>query len=143
MKDSWDFADYVTTGPNIDLTPLIDMMFMLLLFFILSTTFLKPAIEVELPRAGQGAMAQTDGKVIVVTIDNDGHIFVGERNVTAGLYEWMADVPQDTALDFQVDRAAPFQAFVRVVAEAKRLGHEKFTITMDSLTRNNEHRTKN
>ena len=129
MKDNWDLTGSVAAGPNIDLTPLIDMMFMLLLFFILSTTFLKPAIEVDLPGAEQEATEQEDNKVIVVTIGDDGLIFAGKQNVTADLHAWMAGIPRDTTLDFQVDRTAPFQSFVRVVDEAKRLGHEKFTIT--------------
>ncbi len=69
-----------------------------------------------------------------MTIGDDGLIFAGEQNVTADLHAWMAGVPLDTTLDFQVDRTAPFQAFIRVVDEAKRLGHEKFTITTEPLT---------
>ena len=129
MKDGWGFGDSFGEGPNIDLTPLIDMVFMLLLFFILSTTFLKPALEVDLPRSSASIAEQTDSKVIVVTISDDGKIFANRQNITTDLNTWMATVEPQTMLDFQVDRAAPFSAFVQVIDEAKKMGHEKFTIT--------------
>ncbi len=128
MKDGWGVARSFEDGPNIDLTPLIDMVFMLLLFFILSTTFLKPALEVDLPQSGGEMAGQTEDKVIVVTIGKDGEIYAGDENVTKRLHIWMASVEPETSLDFQVDRTAPFESFVRVVEEAKKLGHDKFTI---------------
>lgn len=128
MKSGWDTSSVFEGGPTIDLTPLIDMVFMLLLFFILSTTFLKPAIEVDLPDGGEGVAEQSDSEVIIISIDIEGHIFADDQNITTKLASWMATVAPDTVLDFQVDRAAPFSAFVKVVDEAKKQGLEKFNI---------------
>ena len=54
---------------NIDLTPLIDVVFMLLIFFIMTTTFSKPVLDVILPasKMAEGKETQTQEILISVT----------------------------------------------------------------------------
>ena len=61
-------------GVLIDLTPLIDVVFQLLIFFILTTTFENnPAFRVKLPKANNADVKQ-EPKAVVVTVTSDGKI---------------------------------------------------------------------
>lgn len=57
--------------PDLDLTPLIDVLFMLVLFFVLTASLLQGQISVSLP-AGQGTILR--GRPAVIEILSDGHI---------------------------------------------------------------------
>lgn len=60
---------------QVDMSPLIDMVFILLIFFMVSTTFVKD-MEVELERPGASSATAADSKSIRVYIDQQGQIFV-------------------------------------------------------------------
>ena len=66
-----------------DLTPLIDMVFLLLVFFLASTTFAKEEVELDLtlPEARSGSDAN-DGHLMVINVGRDGGITVNGRELT-------------------------------------------------------------
>ncbi|MEM7205279.1 MAG: biopolymer transporter ExbD [Planctomycetota bacterium] len=67
----------------LNLTPLIDMVFLLLVFFLASTTFAKDEVEMDLtlPEASSGK-AETDGHLLVINVKRDGSLTVNRRTVT-------------------------------------------------------------
>ena len=66
---------------NIDMTPLIDIMFQLLLFFILSTTFRNaPSFEVNLPESSTDQFNQRDNSM-TITLTADEEIVIENTNV--------------------------------------------------------------
>ena len=68
-------------GANIDMTPLIDIMFQLLLFFILSTTFRNaPSFEVNLPEASTDQINQRDNSM-TITLTEDEEIVIDNQPV--------------------------------------------------------------
>lgn len=76
-----DLDDPKEDAPN--LTPLIDVVFLLLVFFLVATTFAKEEVEMdlELPKAKTG-QADRDTQLIVVSVAADGAMFVDGRAVT-------------------------------------------------------------
>ncbi len=67
------------------LTPLIDMVFLVVIFFMLNTTFsMNPAIKVDLPAAYTSQAALKDE--IVVTLSVNGDIYIGKSSVPAGRF---------------------------------------------------------
>jgi biopolymer transport protein ExbD len=65
------------SGP--DLTPMIDMVFILLVFFLLTSVFVLPAINVDLPEAESGeAPEQIE---LTVSIDREGTVFLNKEAV--------------------------------------------------------------
>lgn len=60
---------------DIDISPLIDMVFILLIFFMVSTTFVKD-MKVELERPGAASATRASSKSLRVVIDSSGNIFV-------------------------------------------------------------------
>lgn len=65
---------------EIDITPLIDVLFMLIIFFVLTASFVQGKLDVQLP-SGEGSSADTQGAVIV-TVASDRKIFWDGREVT-------------------------------------------------------------
>ena len=65
---------------EIDITPLIDVLFMLIIFFVLTASFVQGKLDVQLP-SGEGSSADTQGAVIV-TVAADRQIFWEGREVT-------------------------------------------------------------
>lgn len=67
--------------PEINLTPLIDVVFLMLIFFMVSTTFLKEAdLQIALPEASQQP-SQQEGQPIRVTVNEQGNFFVNGKEL--------------------------------------------------------------
>jgi len=65
---------------NIDVSPLIDMVFILLIFFMVTTTFVKD-MKLELNRPSASSATKADSKVTRVYIDNIGDVFIDNQPV--------------------------------------------------------------
>lgn len=121
--------------PRIDLTPLIDVVFLLLIFFMVSTTFDKHTrLSVELPEASTRATTEPDDRQLALSIDAEGRYYLqGDVLLTqtpAGLErslkQAMAMRPDMAPGDIPVlvtgDRSAPLQSALTVLDIAGRLG---------------------
>ena len=68
-------------SPRVDLTPMVDVVFLLLIFFMISTTFVEtPGISVKLPESSSQQRPQ-DVKEIKVYVSKEGDIFLGKDAV--------------------------------------------------------------
>ena len=72
------------TGINVDLTPVIDMVFLLLIFFLVATTFQQAEREMKiaLPAAEASGPISVALREIVVNVDESGAIYVGGRAIS-------------------------------------------------------------
>lgn len=114
---------------GIDITPLIDCVFMLLVFFIMTTTFSRPVLDIVLPKSETAARLSERPKEIVVSVAADGRIFHNQKEITKEeLPALFASMP-DALLDLHVDEKAPFHAFVAVVDLAKEREGGRFVIS--------------
>ena len=115
--------------PQLNLTPLIDVVFLLLIFFMVSTTFNKQSeISIELPEAS-GKPLKTDKFVIEIEIDNQGRYFVNQQRVKDNkvttlkrairLTQGQKKNPQ---LIISSDRNTPYQAVITAMDAARQLG---------------------
>ena len=67
--------------PEVNLTPLIDVVFILLIFFMVSTTFQKESeINIELPEASGEPLEERKDQLEII-IDANGHYFIDEQQV--------------------------------------------------------------
>lgn len=72
--------------PVLNLTPMIDVVFQLLVFFMVATTFLDPEkeIEIELPEATSGEAAQADDGELIINVFADGRIVLSGQALEDG-----------------------------------------------------------
>ena len=120
---------------NIDLTPLIDVIFMLLIFFIMTTTFSKPVIDIMLPASKTAEKAGSETKEIVITVSNKGDIYYDKNIISANELEKILKDNPDKILNMFIDKTAPFQSFVHIVDIAKKEREGRFIISTDIAER--------
>lgn len=66
---------------DINVTPFVDVMLVLLIVFMVTAPLLTAGVEVDLPNADAPALAENNNKPIEVSIKKDGSIYVGETPV--------------------------------------------------------------
>lgn len=114
---------------QITLTPLIDVVFLLLIFFMVSTTFERGAeIAIELPEANANA-PDPEAEAIEVWIDAVGRFFIEGRRISAtgardlsSALEALAPAGPRPALVINADAATPYQAVITAMDAASRAG---------------------
>ena len=123
---------------SINLTPLIDAVFLLLIFFMLSTSFTDlTQLTVYLPKV-RGASA-SDEVGLVVVIDSAGVITVGGDpvpNDAEGLYlalKVAANGNFDVPVPLSADAMTPHQYVVTVLDVASQLELQRLTIATESM----------
>ncbi|MFH0964008.1 MAG: biopolymer transporter ExbD [Planctomycetota bacterium] len=111
-------------GLGIDLTPIVDMVFLLLIFFMLSSSFLQPSIRLELP---SGTNTDKEKRQeIIITVDRNENIYVNLEKVTLQtlglkLQEKMAE-SGERSVTFRGDRRIRYEIFIKVADIAKSVG---------------------
>jgi biopolymer transport protein ExbD len=116
-----------TTGLN--LTPLIDIVFLLLVFFLLTTHFIEEdGIGVRLPSAA--SVTTRDRNEVAVAITRDGDLFVeGERLGLDALAEKLRPmIKDDTTVVIRGDRDVPLQTAVSVMETSKKAGAARLVV---------------
>ena len=110
---------------GIDLTPVIDVIFMLLIFFIMTTTFSKPVLDIVLPASETAEDAGRKGAELVISVKADGTIHHQDRQLTREELTAVLETRPEALLNLCVDEKAPFEAFVGIIdiAKLKRGGH--------------------
>jgi biopolymer transport protein ExbD len=115
--------------PELNITPLIDVVFLLLIFFMVSTTFDKQAeLNIELPEAS-GKVTPTEQFKIEIGIDGEGRYFINQRPIKddrlvtlkRALEVTMAD-QKEPKLIISADRKTPHEAVVRAMDAARQVG---------------------
>lgn len=123
---------------GVDLTPLIDVVFLLLIFFMVSTTFTREShLKVELPQAN-GEAVESEVKQIDVVITRDGQYILNDKtlvnNRRGTLERAIRDLAGgDTSLPYIItaDASTPHEFVVRAMDVAGRLGFARLSITTE------------
>ena len=116
----------------IELTPLIDIVFQLLIFFLLTATFQNnPSFRVKLPKAKNQQITQ-EPKAVVVTISSAGVMEVDGKRVDLRELQMRlcstAEADPTTVLNIRADAATEHQHLVNVMDTAKACKLEKMGI---------------
>ena len=114
---------------DIDLTPLIDVVFMLLLFFILASTFSAPVLKVALPAARTAGRTADDPARLVLSIDAGGTLYHLKTPVSVEAIPGLLAAGAEGAVELRVDRAAPFDAFIGAMDQLRGCGRSNVLIT--------------
>ena len=114
--------------PSIDLTPLIDTIFMLLIFFIMTTTFSRPVLDIILPASSESE-ASAEKREQVISIKADGSLHYEGRMIDRSEVDAILAERPEALLNLYVDQKAPFEAFVEVVDIAKVRKGGRFVIS--------------
>jgi biopolymer transport protein ExbD len=112
---------------EINVTPLVDVVLVLLLIFMVTAPMMSRGIDVSLPVADQPQIPQEDR--ITVSIRADGQVFVGDQVVNLALLEdrirGLAGGSADRVVYLRADEGLRYGQVIRVVDVVKRAGIER------------------
>ncbi|MCJ7600877.1 MAG: biopolymer transporter ExbD [Desulfobulbaceae bacterium] len=116
------------------LTSLIDMVFLLLIYFLLTTNFMvEEGIAVKLPQA-RAAVPQTD-EVITVNVSPDGRFFIGASEFTEdplfGRLQELLARSSNRLVVVKADRTVVLDRAVKVLDLAKAAGAERLSLATE------------
>jgi biopolymer transport protein ExbD len=115
---------------GIDLSPLIDVVFILLIFFIVTTVFVKePGVEVQKPEAVTAQQLEND--LILLAVTPAGEVMYDRSNIgVAGVRSTVGALllVQERPVVIQADRQVTTDLLVRVIDEAKLAGAKSVNI---------------
>lgn len=120
----------VTSGLSV--MPLLDVMLLLLIFFLLASVFVQPTLEVDLPDAEYSASDVPRNDILTISVSSDGDVFINKAFVPLeelqGRIE--AAVAEDPGVPVMVraDEQSAFRYFVRIMDAVKGAGAAQLTI---------------
>jgi biopolymer transport protein TolR len=125
-----------TTMSEINVTPMVDVMLVLLIIFMVTTPLIQQGVKVNLPET-KAAPVEASDKKLVISIDKDQHVFLGEAEIRlAELEEKLkanARVQKEKELYLHADRDLPYGVVVEVMAAAQRAGVSNVGMITDPM----------
>ncbi len=126
-----------TTMSEINVTPLVDVMLVLLIIFMITAPLIQQGVKVNLPDAKAAPVEATEKK-LVLSIDAQKRVFIGEAEVTLEELEEKlranAKAQADKELYLHADRDIPYGIVVEVMASAQRAGIPNVGMITDPLS---------
>ncbi len=130
---------------DLDITPLIDVVFLLLIFFMVSTTFEKESeISITLPEASE-EITSPKPDAVEVAIDAEGRVYINERSLLNSQLITIREAIRDAMHDLDeppviisADAKASYQMVVRVMDAARQLDLTKITFVTQKLEEDDE-----
>ena len=124
MIEFEEFEQTISRERGPDLTPMIDMVFLLLIFFLLTSFLARPTIPVSLPEAEMGEMEQKPD--LTITVLKDGNLLFGGEEISDEKLERtlkrMLAFRQTSEVVIQSDKEVPFGRIVEVMDTVKKSG---------------------
>ena len=127
MRDIFSEETPDDADSDIDLTPMLDVVFIMLIFFIVTASFVKElGFDVNRPDAQQQQPKKSEVKNILVNITDDGELFVNRRRVnaealTANIKRLHAESPKGTVV-IQADDDSKNELLITVMDAARKAG---------------------
>ncbi len=117
---------------NIDVSPLIDMVFILLIFFMVTTTFVKD-MKLDINRPAASSASRSDTKVVRVYIDSSSEIYIDNQPVKLWAIQSKVRDLLRTTTDKSVlvvtDTNIPVDVLINVVDECRMSGAKDVAVS--------------
>jgi biopolymer transport protein ExbD len=133
MIEFKEYEESLTSDVGPNLTPMIDMMFLLLIFFLLTSFLIRPSIPVDLPKSES---AQVDEQSdITITLFENGGIQLNGKDVTADALERrlrrLRLMRDSDEVVIQADRGVVFERVVEIMDISNRSGLKSISFLVE------------
>ncbi|NRB77901.1 MAG: biopolymer transporter ExbD [Saccharospirillaceae bacterium] len=123
---------------DINITPLIDVVFLLLIFFMVSTTFNKDKRQdITLPQSSSTNTVEQNEKVEII-VDAAGKISINDRTLNQNSEQNLKyvlgemNLPKDTQFYYRADQKSPLESYVLVTQTLVSMGYQNLYIVTQS-----------
>lgn len=120
---------------EINVTPFVDVMLVLLIIFMVATPMMTQGLEVDLPQTKQVEVLPSESDHMILTVRRDGRIYLDEYAVNSmpELEGYLQKLVKDKnrTLFLQADREVPYGLVVEVMGEIKSAGIENLGVMAD------------
>lgn len=117
-----------TTISQINVTPLVDVMLVLLVIFMVTAPIIQQGVQVNLPQAKAGAI-QGSEELLVVTIAKNGKVYLNDNEMTLNelgkKLEAIRQLSADKQVYLRADQEVRYGVVMRTIARIKESGIEK------------------
>jgi biopolymer transport protein TolR len=122
---------------EINVTPLVDVMLVLLIIFMVTAPMMVEGVDVSLPEATAKPLA-AEKEPLVVTVDKSGQVFINNLQVQMDFLQdklkKILEGRQNKELFFRADKDVAYGWVVRVMSEIKAAGVEKLGMVTEPLS---------
>lgn len=125
---------------SVNITSMIDVIFILLVFFMVSTQFKKASLPLELPTTEESISSEEDNSTKILSVNNESIELAQEPITLAELEEKLSELykanPQ-IAISLECDKNVPFEKVVQILAKVQNAGISKIGIIHDTVDEEN------
>jgi TolR protein len=130
-----DSGEY-TPLADINVTPMVDVMLVLLIIFMVAAPLMMVGVPVELPKTAAARISQPK-KPVIVTVNREGRLFVADQEVdpsafAARLAELRAADP-DAIVYVRGDRGIPYGRVMEVMGRVGQAGFSRISLISEAL----------
>lgn len=122
---------------QINVTPLVDVMLVLLIIFMVTAPMMQSGIDVKLPKT-EGAAIKAREEPLVVTIDSRRRVYLGDRLVQGSelksKLEAITKTRADATVLLRADETVPYGFVVSAMASIRRAGIEKIGMVTEPVS---------
>jgi biopolymer transport protein ExbD len=115
-----------------EITSLIDIVFILLIFFLLTAVFIPEGVSINLPEA-KNTTDQAENP-LTIFINDQGSIFINDQNIQIeNLSSEIMKLKEDHPISINADQKSDYGIFIKVIDEIKSRGNHPLILTTDSI----------
>ncbi|MCX5800607.1 MAG: biopolymer transporter ExbD [Candidatus Eisenbacteria bacterium] len=118
---------------DINVTPFVDVVLVLLVIFMLTAPFIQGAVDVDLPRADAKQVDLKEG--LIISVSRDKHIYLDKEIVQLSELEYKLSIFKDAfpgrPVFLRADKDVPYGFVVKVVSILKKVGIENLGLVAE------------
>ena len=120
---------------DINMTPLIDVMLVLLVIFMITAPLMTSSLKLELPRSDAASPSETP-KFLAVAIDPDGALFLGEEKLAPDVFSArLADsarINPDIEVQLRADKRTPYGQVAELIGRVQKAGLNRIAFVTEA-----------
>ena len=120
---------------SLDLVPMINIVFLLLIFFMLTSSAMKSSLDVDLPKASSSN--KISGKNLIIKINKDGNFefedkVIGPEKLISELKSKLA-IKKGLIVEIYADKSIKFESFGKIIKLAREAGASEFIFATENV----------
>ncbi len=118
---------------EINVTPFIDVMLVLLIIFMVVTPLMTTSVKVELPKANENLKQDENKKPLILSIDKENRLFLDDEYINLpNLKEILFTKTSgnfDEVIYFYVDKSVEYEVLINIINKVKEFGYSKIALS--------------